>query len=288
MQGKRAEAPAVAALARWPTSRRLPDLSRGQPAAREASYFKARRTAPRNLVCFCEREKKKIWAEMSWMQIPRPPAGHRRGRGRMLSITVRLGVGGLLIGRAQGLLLSACVVLCTASALHCTALLTCKRECFKRSVHKQCSNGRNWHDHNTERYLHSQRQIPNFLTAAGTSVSSSQSFLFLPSPRGGIYSLPFISRVSIGRLKASASVRPRPCCCQTVKSQPRSSPPDEVPDFDGAPHCGRTREMNDNLKRSPGSPDLCLWPPLFLLPLDTLPVFWLELVPDLAVGRFES
>lgn len=30
------------------------------------------------------------------------------------------------------------------------------------------------------------------------------------------------------------------------------------------------------------------WPPLFLLPLDTLPVFWLELVPDLAVGRFES
>lgn len=121
MQGKRAEAPAVAALARWPTSRRLPDLSRGQPAAREASYFKARRTAPRNLVCFCERKKKKkknlggdeLHADTS------APRGTPQGRGRMMGIAVRLGAGGLLIGRAQGLLLSVCAVLCTASALHC-------------------------------------------------------------------------------------------------------------------------------------------------------------------------
>lgn len=130
-----------------------------------------------------------------------------------------------------------------AQLLHCTALLTCKRECFKRRVHKQCSNGRNWHDRNMERHL--QFLAPNSKLPHGSwnqRLIQPELFYF------------FLSLVSIGRPKASASVRPRPRCRQTVKSQPRSSSPDEVPDFDGAPHCGRTREMNDNLKRSSGSP----------------------------------
>lgn len=125
-----------------------------------------------------EKKKKKMWAEMSWMQIPRPPAGRRRGGAGWWASRCDW--------EQEAFSLAVLKVCCCRSALycaqllHCTALLTCKRECFKRRVHKQCCNGRNWHDHNTERYLHSQRQIPNFLTAAGASVSSSRSF-FIPS-----------------------------------------------------------------------------------------------------------
>lgn len=67
--------------------------------------------------------------------------------------------------------------------------------------------------------------------------------------------------------------------------------------FDAAPRCGETQEMNEVGERDGGANAPLIYRfalhhgPLlslpFLLPLDILPVFWLELVPDLVAGRIE-
>lgn len=120
--GKRAEAPAVAALAHWPTSQWLPDLSHGQPAAREASYFKARRAAPSNLFVFLE-EKENL-------------RGDKPGADTCTSC-LGLDVGHLGVREEQEAFSLAelsvcccrcCILLCTA--LRCTALPTCYVACF--------------------------------------------------------------------------------------------------------------------------------------------------------------
>lgn len=69
------------------------------------------------------------------------------------------------------------------------------------------------------------------------------AFLFLPFPRFYWSSEGFSLRPSEAALPSDGE-----------KSAPLFFSQRGAPLFDGAPHCGRTRERNDNLKRSSGSP----------------------------------